>query len=416
MASNRASLWRRLALLCWTVSSIATAQPAPAEPDLYQEALQLLEQGDRLGAIERYNRLLQTLPNHAGAWLDLGLLYCEQGDVGRAHQIFDQVESRFAPPPAIRELIQHYRTVGCVSNPAPIARWLVTISGGHTNNVNHGLRSSEIDLPLIGTSLILDKAYLPRSSATAAIGLNYVRPLKSLPGTQWFVSLTQKHFASVQEYNQSSFLAGLTHQRAIGAWSQESELVATYLSLGGRTHQTGFLGQTGLWMPVTGSGKFRFGAEVAASRWNYPRDPLYTSTIVEGRVAAKWAPSERVLVRVAFGPLLDRAEQSRLGLDRKGYNLTLNGQWAASDTLRLDAGFRQRRQQDEAVYSPLFGEIRRRSTQRQWVAGLQYKSSAAAPGAWRLEWERAQSRDNIPLFPFSSQTLTLSWQYQWDQF
>lgn len=395
----------------------ATGQISP-EPDLYQEALQLIEKGDTSGAIDRYNRLLKELPNHAGAWIDLALLYCELGEVTHAHQIFDQVEQQFQPPPAILELIRHYRRQGCVSARAPSGRWSLSVSAGHTDNVNHGLSNPVIDLtlPLGLTSIRVGGAFLPRSSAIATVGASYVQGIKALPGALWFIGGTEKKFPSVQEFNQRSLLTGITQQRTVNGWLQEYELVATHLSMNERSHQAGILAQGALWLPATSERAPRFGVEVAASRWRYPHDPLYDSTVFEGRINARWVPNSRMMLRGAIGPVADLASRQRPGLDRRGYLFHLHGQWAISDQLRIDAGFRQRRLQDEAAYSPLFGTRKHHSTQRQFLVGLQSRKDMASPSTWRLEWERSESRDNIPLFPYTSQTLAISWQYQWDVF
>lgn len=412
------NLWTRLACLVCLVMPLAYAEPAPTEVDLYQEALQLIEKGDKQGAIERYNHLLESIPNHAGAWMDLALLYCEQGDVRRAHSIFEQIETRFDLPPAIREVIRHYRSKGCVVTAEPSARWSVNLSGGYTDNVNHGLSNPLIDLtlPLGVLSVRLNDTFLPRASSVGAVGINYVRNLETLPGTLFFAGVTEKRFPSVREFNQRSALAEVAHRRTVGGWLHEYDLVASHLSLNQQTHQVGLLTQGAWWLPTSGEESPRFGVELAASRWRYPHDHIYDSTMIEGRVNIKWMPTQQLALRGAAGPMIDNAEQQRPGLDRRGYLLSLAGQWTVSDRVRLDANFRQRVLHDEAVYSPLFGATKRRSTQQQFTVGVQARTDPASPAAWRLEWEHARSRDNIPLFPYSNHTVTLSWHYHWDTY
>jgi hypothetical protein len=418
MESIGIKLSRMLALLCCLVMPLSYAQQAPPEPDRYREALELLEHGDRNGAIDRYNRLLEDMPNHAGAWLDLALLYCEQGLATRAHQIFDHIEKQFEPPRAILELIRHYRSEGCAFTPVPSERWTLSLSGGHTDNVNHGLSNPVIDfaLPLGVASVRLGETFLPRASALAAVSGSYVKEIQSLPGTMWFAGFTEKRFPNVQEFNQRSLLTGVLLQRAFGNWLQETELVATHLSLNEHTHQTGLLAQGTLWLPPLSESAPRFGVEIAASRWRYPKDPLYDSTIAEGGVSGKWVPIKRIVLRGAVGPLFDFAARQRPGLDRHGYHANLSGQWIVSDEIRLDGSYRYRVLKDDAAYSPLFGERKHQSTQSQLLMAIQAKTSVSSPATWRLEWEQSQSRDNIPLFPYTSRTLTLSWQYQWGTF
>lgn len=415
--STDSSICSLVAALC-LVASGAFAQSAELVPDNYEEALKLLELGDREGAIEQYNLLLDKLPNHAGAWLDLALLYCEQGEVARAHQIFEHVERQFQPPPAIRELILHYRASGCAPRPAPKGRWVVTLSTGHTSNVNRGLSNPvvELTLPFGITPVRLGDAFNPRASALVALNASFTKEVRRLPGTSWFIGATEKFFPSVQELSQRSFVAGISQQRAIQGWQVESELAVTHLSLDERSHQTGLLGQVGAWAPAINPRTPQFGADLSVSRWRYPHDPLYDNRIIEGRFNMRWVASERVALRASLGRVVDIASNARPGLDREGYSFYTGAQWLLSDLLRADASFRQRRLTDEAVYSPLFGERRHRSTQQQFLAGIQTQSIPGLPGTWRLEWERSASRDNIPLFPYTSRTISVSWQLLGDVF
>jgi hypothetical protein len=418
MRSIGDNLTRIVILLSCLVMPLSYAEQTAPESDRYREAVELLERGDREGAIDRYNRLLEDMPNHAGAWLDLALLYCEQGLPGRAHEIFAHIEKQFDPPSAIRELIQHYRSEGCTTTPAPTQRWTLSLGGGYTDNVNHGISNPVVDLtlPLGVTSVRLGDTFLPRASSLAALSASYVREVKSFPGMIWFAGITEKRFPNVQEFNQRSLLSGLMQQWAFGDWLQELELVATHLSLNEHTHQTGVLAQGALWFPASGERAPRFGIGLAASHWRYPKEPLYDSTMMEGGASARWWPMPSILLRAAGGALSDMASRQRPGLDRHGYYINFGGQWAASGDVRIDGDFRQRLLQDEAPYSALFGERKHHSTQRQFVLAIQAKTHASSPATWRLEWEQSQSRDNIPLFSYTSKTLTLSWHYQGSAF
>lgn len=410
------------ALLLATNAQAQAQAPAATDPanppDRYQEALRLIEQGNTLGAIHQIQDLLKASPNHAGAWLDLALLYCEQGDAARARRIFDHVEQQFQPPPAILELITHYRNSGCAPAAVPKGRFTFTVSGGHADNVNRGLVNTTIDLvlPVGQVPVRLGEAFMPRASAMAAVSANYIREIESLRGVSWFGGVTEKRFPSVQELNQRSLIAGFSQQRLFGGWQQELDVVATHLSLDERSHQQGLLARGALWLPVAKPGQPRFGMELSLSRWRYPHEPAYDNKIIEAGLNMRWAPTDRLGLRATAGTVADLASNARPGLDRRGHYLNLGGQWLMSETWRLDAGLRLRRLQDEAGYSVLFGDRRHRSMQRQMHVGLQMEKNPLTGGVWRLEWEGLQSRDNIPLFPYNSRTVTLSWQYQLDVF
>ncbi|WP_151636856.1 tetratricopeptide repeat protein [Noviherbaspirillum aerium] len=406
-----------LALCALVLATNTRAQAVANPPDPYQEALQLMEQGNTPGAIDQIQDLLKTSPNHAGAWLDLALLYCEQGDAARARRIFDHVEQQFQPPPAIQELITHYRKSGCAPAVAPKGRFTFTVGGGHTDNANRGLANTAIDIVLpLGVTTVNLEGFTPKASVLAAVSANYVQEIQALPGVSWFAGLTEKQYPSVQELNQRSLMAGISQQRVFGRWLQEFDAVATHLSLDERSHQKGLLARGAVWLPVARPGQPRFGAELSLSRWRYPHQPAYDNKIIETGISMRWAPTDRLGLRATAGRVADLASNARPGMDRRGHYLNLGGQWLMSETYRLDAGLRLRRLQDEAQYSVLFGERRHRSMQRQMHVGIQMEKNPMTAGVWRLEWEGLQSRDNIPLFPYNSRTLSLSWQYQVDVF
>lgn len=407
-----------LAVCAFVVSALAHSQAVIEPTDQYQEALQLIEQGNTAGAIEQYQDLLKKWPNHAGAWLDLALIYCEQGEVSKAHQIFDHVEQQFRPPAALQELVTHYRKSSCVPTRAPKGRFSLTLSGGHGSNINRGLSDTIIGLILPqGEALYkLDDAFKPRSSASMAMSASYIQDIQSLPGASLFGGITEKRYPSVQELSQRSLIAGFSRQRQVGQWQQEFDIVATHLSLDERSHQTGLLVRGGVWFPPGGQGEPRFGADLALSRWRYPHEPAYDNKIIETGFNMRWALTSRLGLRGTVGKVFDLASNARPGLDRHGYFVNVGMQWLMSETYRFDAGFRQRRIRDEAAYSTLFGDRRHRSQQNHIQLGVQMEKNTITPGIWRMDWERAQSRDNIPLFPYKSRTLTLSWQYQADVF
>jgi len=394
------------------------AQQVVPGTDPYQEALDLLEKGSVNSAIEHYNRLIESVPNHAGAWLDLALLYCERGDTARALEIFDRIEQKFAPPPAIQEIIAHYRANGCVSASAAVAHWTVSAGIGRTDNVNHGLTNTLIDLTFpSGTSSVrLADTYSPRGSVEGILNASYVRNIRALPGVQWFAGLTEKNFPSAGDFKQQALLVGITQQHMFGNWEQSSQFAATNFSLDDQTHQTGMVGQVALWLPPYSAAWPRLGFELEASRWRYAHEPDYNNTIIETRVAARWNYGDRFAIRGSTGYLVDRASGLRPGLDRHGYVINAGGQWVASERILLDATFRQRVLQDAAIYSPLFGDNKHHSRQLQLILDAQYRDNAKSPYTWKLELERSQSRDNVPLFPYTSHTLTLYWQYQRDVF
>ena len=102
-------------------NAVMAPSPTPEET-LYQEALQSLAEGRKSDASAQMARLIDMVPQHAGAWLDLALIQCSLGQGDEAERLFASVETRFNPRREILELIAEARDTGCVS-------WTPTSSG-----------------------------------------------------------------------------------------------------------------------------------------------------------------------------------------------------------------------------------------------------------------------------------------------
>ncbi len=75
--------------------------------------MQSLAEGRLDETRELLQQVLRLQPNHAGAWMDMAVLQCNTGYAADAEALFDAIENRFAPPPALLEVIRQLRDRGC---------------------------------------------------------------------------------------------------------------------------------------------------------------------------------------------------------------------------------------------------------------------------------------------------------------
>ena len=127
-------------LLSIGTGAFAATEAANAPPNLYGEAMLAIANG-RIADAEKILAVLAAAePSHAGAWLDLAMLYCAVGNSASAAHLFTEIERRFAPPPAILEVMERQREGGCEGG-RPKSDFTLRLGRGFEINVNQGASS-----------------------------------------------------------------------------------------------------------------------------------------------------------------------------------------------------------------------------------------------------------------------------------
>lgn len=187
---------------------------------------------DYPAAVHALERVVLMQPDNAGAWLDLGLATAKAGNVCAGVNYFDYIETEFAPPAQLRELMAQYRgrcTASLSAAPASAARWQFNVEAatGFDSNANRGLQRSII--PLTFASGPID---FPIDPAFQAQGDNFV---------QVGASVDYQHSMGIYAFE----LVGgaLEH-----SYRRLHDFSTLDLNLGGGVHWPTSLGQASLWL------------------------------------------------------------------------------------------------------------------------------------------------------------------------
>lgn len=151
-----------------------------------------LDSGNPAMATLALERVLSVSPDHAGARLDLARAYFALGDIERAKTEFTTAQSQ-NPPPAAKNVIEQYlAAIDKTQNPGMSVTGYLEGTMGHDTNVNTATSSSQIFIPLFGTSLTMDSASLAAKDEYISVGagLEATKPLK--PGLSLFAGLDTK--------------------------------------------------------------------------------------------------------------------------------------------------------------------------------------------------------------------------------
>ncbi|MBY4676821.1 tetratricopeptide repeat protein [Marinobacterium arenosum] len=205
----------------------------------YQLGLRALQQSDHNTAINAFQRVTLQNPNHAGAWLDLATLYFRIQDRQSLAATLQQIEQRFAVPPAIELILERYRNWLAQSQRSPRRlQAAVEIELGHSTNINHGTSHDSINLGGLDVEISDASRPLEDSFTAATLQLSWDQPLYSWQ-TQIWTALREQQYDRFDDYNSRWGLIGVNGQRGLGSDRRLSlSLYRLWLDSGDVSNQT----------------------------------------------------------------------------------------------------------------------------------------------------------------------------------
>lgn len=393
---NRFVLWCFFLLL----TGISSAQAIDKTPTPYEQALTALAQGDLVKAEHYLLATTQQQPAHAGAWLDLALLYCEQGNTAKAQTTLYYVQQHFSPPPALQALITHYLQQGCAHAPTNTAEErtallrLLSYRLGRDSNANLAPTDARIGLVIDNTpiQLALNARYRPRSDVFHELAWQQ----DLLPQSKLQFLLQARQYA--QESTQNT-VYGLLGWQAL----PHVQLWVSQLLLAGASYQQGFYAL--LSYPLT----TQWTAELQGSQLRYAQVSGFDALQWEPRLRWKHQPLAGHWLEFSPGYLFDQPLDQRAGGERAG--LSVHASYAYTARHPWDAGAQLRwvQQQDSEAYGGFWPEIQRHNDYTRAKVWLGYQ--IASQQRLALELSMIELRDSIALFNYNNNSLQLLWQY-----
>jgi hypothetical protein len=410
--ARRAARLVGLCLVLFAGGQLAAAQ------DLYAEALEAVARNDSQAATELLAQLVRQQPDHAGAWLDMAMLYCSAGYTQQAMPLFDAIEHRFAPPPGILELIKLQRASGCqpstpVDVAAPSGAWRVQLGRGFESNVNQGARDLNVSLP--GAAGPLELQLTPDSGAQGdgltALDLDASLPLGGAGAQARAVWQSRRH-DSLQRFDMQALTLGASQPWKTTHWRGQLEASASWMRLGDALYQrvAGVRVAAGPWQRLPAGWQ----ADVSGgwTRTQYPTARNFDAQRVDVRgVLAYAAPgwSGHLLA----GLQRDAPLAARPGGRRQGWSAEWGVRWPVAGTAVAELGASAQSWQDAQPYAP--GLIDRARLQRTLSTRAALVWPAGAQGEWLLEARQVRNNENIGLFAYDALSLRLAYQWRFGQ-
>ena len=392
---------------CWSVQAQKPVYPAPE--NLYQQAMQLLAEGNLDATREMLQQVLHLQPNHAGAWMDMAVLQCNTGYSMDAEALFDAIENRFEPPPALLEVIRQLRARGCKPEQAK-GSFVLRLGRGHDSNVNQGVSNLTFTIGS-GEGLVyldLSPNYLPIADQSTTIFTEYVQPL-SPGGLLGFAQVQARQYDMQSSYDLSSVVLGLEQPWHLGAWGLRGVGSMAVTTLGGSVYQTLAQLQLHAAVPVALPKGWGVSAVGAWSGVAYPRLSGFDSKIWESRAVATYS-NEGVFAQLSAGHALDKGGDLRPGRDRSGTVLGILGRTRLWGQVMGELGWSFQSWSSQQVYSPGLIDVHRQQETSLLRAALTVPVSKAQ--ALIFELRSVNNRENISLFEYASKQFQVSWEWR----
>lgn len=404
---------RKLAgALLLTAAGAAQAQPplAPsATQDLYQDALQSIADGRKSDASDALTRVIENEPLHAGAWIDLALIQCGLGNADKAEPLFAAIETRFAPPLGILELIANAREQGCRHWQAHSA-WSLTFGRGIDNNVNQGASDAFYTTERDGTTVVrpLLPDFLPRHDRYSALSAQFVRDLTPNGGVG-FLQFQGRRNDRLSQYDSSALFAGAEIPWRLGRWTVHGTGMLGLTTLGGEAYQRQLQLQARVGPPLALPAGVQFSMVGGLTHNEFLTLSNFNSNLYELRGQLHYRREGRS-ASASLGYLSDQAEAARPGGSRRGWLLALAGRERLSHDFTAELAYTRQGWNSQSAYSPgLIEQVRLQATHALRAALIYPLSSNQS---LQLELRAVRNRENISVFQYNDRQLQLIWQWQ----
>jgi hypothetical protein len=383
------------------------ALPVQAET-AYEEAMHAIAEGRLSDAEQLLTSLINNEPRHAGAWLDLAMLYCASGNKSGAERLFLEIEQQFAPPPAILEVISRQRQAGCSGRQAK-TDYTFRLTWGHETNANQGASNPiySFGTGLSQVDLMLMPAYLPKPDNFKATYFEVARELNP-GGWASVVQLQTRNYDTLSQFNSNAIFWGAELPLTWRQWHFKNSAAIGGMTLGDRLYLKQQQLQFEIRPPLPLPPEWQASLSAGLKKFVYPTLPGFDAHWRE--VKATWAYAQPAFsIQGSASSVQDLQAGQRPGGDRTGRLAALGARFAWTPEWSSEVGLQNQNWVGERLYSPgLIDVLRKQQTQTKRVS---MNWTYAHNQALILEYKDVKNDENISIFGYRNQQWLLHWQW-----
>lgn len=392
--------------------------PAFAEhaiEETYREALSAISEGRHEDAEALLQQIVSARLPHAGAYLDLAVLYCSMGNREAAEALFATVETRFSPPPVILDVVSSLRRSGCTLRQPQMQQTTLRITRGHEHNVNQGAANSNlpIDTSFGQLTLSLLPEFLAQADNFSSLNLEHQHLLSHATGLGLGVVYQNRRYDRLTRYNTQEIQFTLERPWNLDHWRLRGFATQGFLTLDNAL----YLRQSSLQIEArpNASSTKPFFLDIAGGAFflTYPTAPNFDAKTVEARLTLGYR-NEKGLLQAAIAQQFDHADANRPGGDRTGQLFALYGRTQLHKQAMGEAKLERQTWHGQQAYQPGFLDAARKQTITTARLGIALKINGN--NSVTAEWKAIRNTENIQLFAYNNQVVQLGWQHQFSGF
>jgi hypothetical protein len=383
------------------------ALPVHAETS-YNDAMQAIAEGSLTKAEQLLTSLIKKEPRHAGAWLDLAMLYCASGNKAGAERLFLEIEQQFAPPPAILEVIARQRQAGCLGWEAK-NEYTFRFTRGQETNANQGASNPihSFGTGLSQVDLVLLPDYLPKPDNYRASYFEIAREITP-EGLASVVQVQTRHYDTLLQFNSNSVFWGAELPLAWRQWNFKNSAAVGWMTLGDRLYLKQQQFQFEIRPPVLLPPEWLASVAAGLKKFTYPTLPGFDANWREVKATLGYFQPD-FSAQLSTSSVQDLQAGQRPGGDRHGNLTALGVRKAWSPEWSSEIGFQRQKWVGERLYSPgLIDVLRQQHTQTKRIS---LNWSYAHNQVLILEYKHVKNDENISIFGYRNKQWLLHWQW-----
>jgi tetratricopeptide (TPR) repeat protein len=358
-------------------------------------------------AIKQLEALYREAPEHAGALLDLAVLYCRIGNETKVDETLNRLESHFSLPPAIQAVVDTLRLRSCSRSDVG-TRWRFETALGYDKNINQGsaLRSFTLgggSIPELDVTL--DEDFLPRTSPFASFQAEIIHNRSAY--RRFYAVFQTRNYSATSDYDEMAALVGYEKALFNPDWGISSTLNVALRSLGGQLYQQALLAELKAAPVSVQFGNVGLGFNLRTVLANYPSRAVLDNWETSFTVPAIWQLSDQVALRFSLGWLYDAARNARPGGSRAGPTASIEWLQRLGYDSQLYMALDSRRLSGSFPYSPPLLEMTQR--QRRHALTFAWEKNLSRSSSLRLEYQYTRNTDTIPMYHFNNGAVMVQW-------
>jgi len=369
-----------------------------------------LQRKDYPLAIESLERTIALRPNHVGALLDLAIANAEYGDFDEADRRLDQLEHISPLPPAIAQVVSHYRHQMAEKKRLPLRSHELKVGMGYNSNANQGLSSERIVLPLVvgDIELGVDSSIHAQDDTFTEFGWESQWMAVNSNNTYPYGLLVAQHRQnhSLGAYNLSWVLGGGGLMIERPRYQANFGLYQLAVAFGGNYHQGSTIAmikfESPLYQDLTGSLRLQL------ERRHYPLDNAFDADLHQISLSLMSQKEGALQPHATVGVIADNATNGRLGGDRTNHYLDVGVRYPQQGGRVWEFNLRAERENDSQPYSmALLGSLQRHLKRQELQFGLTQPLNENQELHFDALWQ--QTRSNLALFDMDRKEIRMEW-------